>query len=227
MILIIITFIVLIYIYSLKLSHPDYPIVTYNDIKHKVKSGDLVLFVSLDTINQLYMGSYYTHIGVVYRPNPMATPVLVESFNNFKMPFYPKDFSTGVATCDLETRMNTYRGFIVYKELAKPITEQANLDFLDFIAYARANMKYDYNVVLGEVGKILFNTPFTNITNCGQFTTLILIKLNLLDLSHFKNRQKHHLVWTSNLQRVKNNYYRSPVYIYSEYFKVPIQTITS
>jgi hypothetical protein len=209
-----------IYIYSLKLTHPKYKIVTFADIQDKVKTGDMILFVSLDTVNQLFMGSYYTHLGIVYRDGDSA-PTLVESFNPHRMDFYPKEFSSGIAVCDLETRINTYRGFVLYKELAKPVSHNNISDFEEFILYATKNMKYDKDVIFGEIGKILFNTPFSNETNCGQFTALILMKLGLLDFSNFNNRQKHHLRWTSNIKKLKNNHYKEPVYVYSEYFKVP------
>lgn len=216
----IVILIMIIYVYSFKLSHPDFKIVTYDEIEHKAKSGDLILFASLDSANQLFMGSYYTHIGVVYRKDPDAIPVLIESFNNFRMQIYPEEFSSGIAICDLKTRFDTYRGFILYKELANSISEHANEDFIDFIKYAKKNIKYDYNVISNEIGKILLNTPFTNKTNCGQFTTMILMKLNLIDFSNFEDRQKHHLRFCCGLTKLKNrNYYKEPVYVYQKYFK--------
>lgn len=220
MVVVIVIILIIIYIYSLKLSHPDYKIVTYNDIKDKVKSGDMILFVSLDTINQLYMGSYYTHVGIVYKEAPESTPLLVESFNPHRMPFYPEEAETGIVACDLEHRVNSYRGFVLYKELDEPITDHANADFKQFIEYAKENMEYDKNVVLGEIGKILFNSEFNTLTNCGQFTALILMKLRLISFNNFKKRQKHHLRWVTSLTKLKNNFYKTPVYIYSEYFKI-------
>lgn len=221
MVLLIVILIICIYVYSLKLSHPDYDIVTYDSIRDKVKSGDIILFVSLDTINQLYMMSYVTHIGVIYRRDSESTPLLIESFNPYRMPFFPKEYKSGIATCDLEHRLNSYRGFILYKELAKPISDHANADFADFIEYAKENMQYDKNVISGEIGKIILNTPFSVNVNCGTFTAMILMKLNLVPFSHFKERRKHHLLWTAGLTKLRNNSYKTPVYIYSEYFKVP------
>lgn len=218
---IIVVIILIIYIYSFKFNHPDYKVVTYDIIKDKVKSGDIILFVSLDSLNQLFMGSYYTHIGVVYKKDNNSTPILVESFNNYRMDIYPDEFASGIAPCDLETRIESYRGFVLYKELANPITEHANNDFASFIEYAQKNIKYDYNVISNEIGKMLLNTEFTNKTNCGQFTALILMRLNLIDFSNFNNRQKHHLRYCCNLTKLKNrNYYKEPIYIYQSYFKM-------
>ena len=214
----VIIIIVIIYIYLIKLRHPVYKVITYNAIKDRVKSGDMILFSSLDNVNQLFMGSYYTHVGIVYRESPESKPMLIESFNPYRMPFFPKSASKGIISCDLEHRMNTYRGYILYKELQKPLSQKANVDFNEFIEYAIKNMQYDKNVITGEIGKIVFNTPFTHETNCGQFTALILMKLGLISLTHFRNRQRHHLRYVCSLDKLKNNSYKAPMYVYSEYF---------
>ena len=203
----------------IKLRHPDYKVVTYNDIKDKVKNGDMIMFSSLDNFNQIFMGSYYTHVGIVYRESSESPPMLIESFNPATMPFFPKSAKSGIILCDLEHRMSTYRGYILYKELSKPLSEKANVDFKQFIEYALKNMKYDKNVISGEIGKILFNTPFSSETNCGQFTALILIKLGLISLTNFRNRQRHHLRYVCALDKLKNNSYKTPIYVYSEYFR--------
>jgi hypothetical protein len=217
---VIIVFIIIIYIYTIKLAHPNYKIVTFDEVKDKIKTGDMVLFSSLDSINQIFMISYYTHVGIVYKDgdNP---PMLIEAFNPCRMPFYPKEFEAGVAVCDLEHRFNSYRGYILYKELTNPVSEESISDLKEFIEYARLHFKYDKDVIVGEIGKMLFNTPFSHKTNCGQLTVLILIKLGLIDFDHFTSRQKHHLRWTAKLKHLKNNSYKEPVYIYSQYFKIP------
>jgi len=194
-------------------------VVTYIDIKDNVKSGDMILFSGLDGVNQLFMGSYYTHVGIVYKESPEAAPVLIESFNPGTMTFFPKKAKSGIISCDLEHRMSTYRGYILYKELQRPLSEKANRDFREFTEYAIKNMKYDKNVIMGEIGKIVFNTPFTTETNCGQFTALILMKLGLISLENFRNRQRHHLRYVCNLEKIKNNSYKQPIYVYSEYFR--------
>lgn len=219
--IIIVLILLTLYAYNVKLDHPSYGITIYDHVKDRVKSGDMILFTSLDNYNQLLMGSYITHIGLIYRKDANSRPMFVESFNYATMPFYPKRFSSGIAICDLEHRINTYRGFVLYKELQYPISEQANNDFWDFIQYALENMKYDPSVASNEMRKIIFNEPFTNETNCGQFTTLMLLKLGLIDFWHFYNRRKHHLIWTSKLKYLINNSYKTPVYIYSQYFSIP------
>lgn len=224
--IIIVVLLVLIYIYAIKFNHPEYKVVQYRDIKNHIKTGDMILFTALDSPNQIFMISYITHVGVVYKKDADTPAILIESFNHFHERFYPDEYDTGIATSNLEHRLNSYRGYILYKELAKPVPQYANEDFAEFIKYSKENMKYDKNVVTGEVGKILFNTPFTKDTNCGQFTTLILMKLNLLDFSYFKDRQRHHLRFVTQLTHLKNNSYKVPVYVYSNYFKLPINDDT-
>jgi hypothetical protein len=216
--IIIIVVIILIYVYYVKLAHPNYKKTTWNEIKSRVKSGDILLFSALDSINQIFMGSYYTHIGVIYRETPQSTPMFVESFNPYHTPFYPKELKSGIAVVDLEHRMNTYRGYIFYKELAKPITEEQNREFWEFIKYAKEHMEYDKNVIENEIMKMVLNTPFNTKTNCGQITMLILIKMGLLGIEHFHNRRKHHLIYTAGLKRVRGNSYKTPVYVFSEYY---------
>jgi hypothetical protein len=222
----ILIFIIIIYIYLIKLAHPNYKVVTFNEIKDKLKTGDMILFSSLDSINQIFMASYYTHIGMVYRDGDKPA-MIIEAFNPNRMPFYPKEFKSGIAVCDLEHRFNTYRGYILYKELTNPLSEKNISDLEEFIEYARLHFKYDKNVISGEIGKMFFNTPFSHETNCGQLTALILMKLGLVDFDHFTSRQKHHLRWTSNLKKLKDNSYKEPVYIYSQYFKIPDSDIES
>lgn len=219
--IVIFVLIIVIYVYIIKFWHPSYKKVTYESIKNKVKTGDIILFSSLDNFNQVFMCSYYTHIGVVYRETKDSTPMIIESFNYARMPFYPKEFSSGMALCDLEHRMSTYRGYIFYKELENPISEEINKEFVNFIEFSIENMRYDPSVVSNESKKILFSEGFTTETNCGQFTTLILLKLGLIDMTHFYNTRKHHLIWTANLTNLINNSYKEPVYVYSVYFKIP------
>src|SRR6185436_6234528 len=176
--------IISIYVYAIKLAHPNYEIVTYDVIKDKLKTGDMILFSSLDSINQIFMASYYTHIGIVYR-NGDKPPMLIEAFNPYRMPVFPEACKSGITVCDLEHRFNTYRGYILYKELDKPVSEQANSDIKSFINYARTHFKYDKNVITGEISKMLFNRPYSHEVNCGQLTAMILMKLDLIEFDHF------------------------------------------
>jgi hypothetical protein len=217
--IIILLIIVISYVYYIKLAHPDFKKVVWDDIKDKVKSGDILMFSALDSLNQIYMCSYYSHIGIIYKKDKESKPMFVEAFNPYRMEFYPKEFKSGIAICDLEHRLNTYRGYIFYKELEEHISEKANLDFWDFIEYAKDNMEYDENVVETEIAKIIFNTSFSKLTNCGQFVELALIKMGLLSYENFINTRKHHLRYTCDVKELRNNRYKTPVYVFTEYFK--------
>jgi hypothetical protein len=163
--------------------------------------------------------SYITHIGVIYRKDKHSKPIFVESFNPYdKKQYHPDVLKSGIAVCDLENRINSYRGYIIYKELEKPISEHANIDFLDFIKYAKKHMEYDEFVIRNEIEKIFCNTPFANQTNCGQFTELILMKTGLLPMDNFTNRRKHHLMYTSSLTKVQNNEYKTPIFVCPNYY---------
>jgi len=212
--------ILIVWIFYIYLWHPDYDIYSYEHIKNKVKTGDLILFHALDNINPIYIGSYYGHIGMVYvDPDKPETPYLFEAFNTSGMPFYPSKFSNGIALTDLQQRLDTYRGYCFYKELAKPIDKKLIINFKDFIKYAIKNMWYNENVVDNFIKKIFFNERLKKGTNCGEIVYMSLIKLGLISQEHIYNNRFHHLLWLSNVKEVKNNIYLEPVYVLANYFK--------
>ena len=48
-----------------------------DDLKHKFKTGDIILFHALDNINPIFIGTYFGHIGIVYIHN--GEPYLFEA----------------------------------------------------------------------------------------------------------------------------------------------------
>lgn len=212
---------VIIWIYYIYLSHPKYETFQYDDLKGRYKTGDIILFHGLDNINPIFIGTYYGHIGIVYvDPDKAdAKPQIFEAFSTGGMPFYPKEYSNGIALADLEHRLNSYRGYAFYKELAHPIDVDLQRGFKELIQYAMNNMQYNEEVISNGINKLLLNESLHNQTNCGELVYLSLIKLNVIPYEKIQENNKHHLAWLSGVSRLENNAYREPVYILANYFK--------
>lgn len=212
--------IIIIWIYYIYLNHPNFKVVQYASIRHKFKTGDLILFHALDNLNPIFTGSYYGHIGIVYLDpdTPNAKPQIFEAFRPSGMPFYPKKFKNGISLACLKQRLNSYRGYCFYKELETPISKELQRDFRSLIDYALSNMEYRNDVVINGIEKLLFGDCLRNGTNCGELVYLSLIKLGILPENALDENRKHHLIYTSQLKQTSTNRYLTPVYVLSSYF---------
>jgi hypothetical protein len=215
---IIIFIILIIWYWNFIHNHPKFPKIKYSDLNPK--TGDLVLFHGLDNMNAAFIGCYYTHIGIVYRESATSRPYIFEAWNQKHEILYPKEVSNGMAFVDLENRLNSYRGYVFYKPLAKPVSKQANLYLRDFINWAMNNMKYNPDVFRNGINKMLFNDPLRIGTNCGEIVYLSLIKLGLLNISKFKKNRRYHLRDMCYLINTDaNNWYLPISYVWQNYFK--------
>lgn len=220
-----IIFVFLVYIWYVNFNHPIAESLEYKDIKDKVKTGDLILFHGLDNPISIGIGSYYTHIGIVYIDPDTKHPYIFEAFNYDRMPFYPDKCERGIIVADLEHRLDSYRGYCFYKELNKPIEDVELLyGFQEFIDYALKNMYYETAIFSSAFGKILCNNSLTNGTNCGELVYLSLIKLGLIPYDYINSNRAHHILWLCKLTTLpptptnSGYYYNKPVYILSNYF---------
>jgi hypothetical protein len=153
----------------------------------------------------------------VYK-EPNGELLLFEAFNNRTTPYYNKEHKNGVILADLENRIKTYKGYVFYKELAKPVKKELQTGFKNFIDYAINNMKYTDNIVTNFTKKIIINEELHTETNCGELVYLSLIKLGLLPSSCLDNNRKHHLVITAYITDLNDNKYKEPVYVLNNYF---------
>ena len=176
------------------LNHPQFVVKKYIDIAPNVKTGDLIMFRGLDNAHSLFIGCYYTHIGIVWidPEDPNQMPMIFEAFNPKTMQFAPVETPNGITLSQLEHRMNTYRGYCFYKELEHPITDiNILMGFKDYIKYCQENMYYEGNVICSGLSKIIGNDHLRINTNCGEFTYMCLIKLGLLSDEYIENNRKH------------------------------------
>ncbi len=212
--------VIMIWIYFTLLLHPRFKSYEYEEIKHRFKTGDIILFHALDNINPIFIGCYYGHIGMVYidPDDEKAEPQIFEAFNTTNMPFYPPEYSNGIALANLKHRLNSYRGYCFYKELEKPLDIRKQRKFKEFINYALKSMYYNESVVSNAIKKIILNDKLRIGTNCGELVYISLIKLGLLDENYIYENRRHHLLWLSKINEVNDNIYIKPVYVLSNYF---------
>ena len=190
-------------------NHPKLKSELYDNLSFK--TGDIILFHAYDNINPVFIGSYWGHIGVVYNDidddNP---PLLFEAARTSSMKYCPEYNKSGIMITDLKTRLEKYPGLIACKFLKTPIDDDKIRNFKDFMKYAKTNMYYHDNVIESGINK-LFGEKLHNGTNCGEITTLSLIKLGLLNKSVLDKNICHHLKYTANIKNVNDNEYSNPI----------------
>lgn len=173
-----------------------------NDI---LKTGDLILFKAYNNINSLFHGSYFGHIGIVYKPKGQQ-PMLFEANGIEFTPLKPHHNKNGVFLTPLADRVKKYKGRCYIKPLAKELNINHD-EFLSFIEWCIQNMYYDYNVIISGISKYVNARNFDLRTDCAQIIFITLIKLGLLDPSELDKKILNHLIYLSDLKKIKDNEY--------------------
>jgi hypothetical protein len=211
----IIVIIIIIWIYWIYLNHPTFNNITYEELKPRFKTGDIILFHALDNINPIFIGSYFGHIGIVYvdPDDPNKIPYLFEAAGTKKMCLGKHNNPRGIFFSKLDDRLRRYKGYTFYKELSHPIDPAICRGFKNFINFAYINMYYEYNVVSSGIKKGTIEKCSLN-TNCGEIVFLSLIKLGMLSKSDYYNNTFHYLLKTAHIKDLLNGYYyNEPLYI--------------
>ena len=217
-----IVLIIVVWCWTFLLNHPNAKKLNYADIADSCKTGDLILFHALDNINALFIGGYYTHVGIVYRATQRSRPYIFEAWNPTESDRHPADIARGIALSDLENRIQSYRGYVFYKPLIYPVPQELSCGFYTFIKWALANMHYHTRVISNGASKLLLNDGLRVGTNCGELVYLSLIKLGLLNQDRIRENRKHHLNWVCSLANTDNgNAYAAPLYLWQDYFLLP------
>lgn len=206
------------WIWYICFNHPGYEEVNYQSLIHKFKTGDIILFHAIDNLNTAIIGSYYGHIGIVYKKNNKL--YIFEAFKYNKNKNYLNCNFNGVELSDLENRLKTYKGYCFYKELAKPVSVKNVENFEHFMKYALNNMRYQKNVIFHGIDKILCGGYLGEDTNCGELAYLSLISLGVLPSYYYHINKRHHLKYLANMTHTEggNNFYKKPYYITFKYF---------
>jgi hypothetical protein len=165
------------------------------------KSGDLIIFKAQNNFNALWLGSYYTHIGIVYESN--GELLIFEANGLEHMPARPEHFKKGILLTQLLPRIKQYKGRVFLKPLKYAITEEQQALFADFIKFAHEKFYYDTRVIHRRIQNLIGTRTVDYRTDCGEMLFYLLVKLKMLEPSG----NVCHLHKLSILTTVKNNEY--------------------
>jgi hypothetical protein len=212
-IIIVILIILILWIIWMRLIHPKVETKNLDELlkNNRFKTGDIILFHSLDNIYSVFIG-YYTHCGIIYidPDDPSRTPYLFEAIGppdanaNVLANEIPRN---GICICKLEDRLRRYKGYVYYKQLSEPIPQLICEEFKKFIGFARNHMFYDYNFHSMVIHKFMMRNKCSINTNCGELVFLSLIRLRLLPDKTYNEKISHHLLWISRLKNLTGKYH--------------------
>lgn len=203
--LIIVLFICIFWTWYMLANHPNLLRKPFNELKFK--TGDMILFHAYDNINPVFIGSYWGHVGIVYKnPDTRDPPVLFEAARTSKMNNCPEYNKKGIMITDLKSRLEKYPGLIACKFLNKPVNIDIVRGMPELMDYAKTYMYYNDNVIYNGLRK-KNGEKLNNATNCGELLVLSLIKLGLLPENILDEKIAHHLLYVVKLTQLQNNYY--------------------
>ena len=190
---------------------PDMNRVMYENVDFK--TGDMILFHAYDNINPVFIGTFWGHVGIVYKdPDANGRPVIFEAAKTSEMKRCPDYNKHGIMITDLQTRLEKYPGVIACKILNNPINNNVIRGFTDLMEYSKKNMEY-YDDVFHNAIKKKLGDRINKYTNCGEMTLLSLIKLGLVPGNILDENMAHHLHYVTNIKQLQNNYYHDPIEI--------------
>ena len=217
-IFIIIVIIILFWYWFMIWAYPNLEYVSLENLlkTKRLKTGDLICFKPYNNKYSLFMCSFYSHIGIIYvdPTDKNQTPYLFEATN---AKYYSKKNwcpPNGIVLSEAKVRLSKYKGCLVYKELNQEISYLSQLDFKNFIKWAKNHMYYDINVVGTAFKKGILRCRCNLNTNCGELVFLSLVKLGLLSMEDYDQGTFHHLLWMCRIKNLNHGFfYYNPKYI--------------
>lgn len=215
-IILIVLMIVLIMLYRSTIAVPNMPTIRYKKLRSekRFKTGDIILFHAVDNCYPLIIGEYYGHVAVVWvdPDDPDKTPYVFEAARTKGLNLEAEHNTNGIFLSPLDNRFNKYRGYMMYRELAKPIDEKIVRNFKEFIEYSLSHMRYDDNYIPIAICHKLGHGCDNN-TNCAELVFLSMIKLGLLPLEAYDWCLGNYLSWVNHTRVFKKNRYLDDVYM--------------
>lgn len=186
----------LIYVIYMQYTHPNVKSMLLEDFPWK--TGDLVLFHAYDNFNAVFVGSYYTHCGMVVIQNDI--PMLFEANGIEHMTLLDHHPKNGIFYSPLIPRLQKYKGKIFVKPCLHNIDEDRIRALQDFIEYAKKNFQYDIRVFINGIKKYLGLKRCDFQTDCGQIVFLAMLCLGILPLEEYNKPIAHHLRYVVNAE---------------------------
>jgi len=180
-------------------------------------TGDLILFKACNNANAIFIGSYYTHVGIVYKKD--GKDYIFEANGIEKMPLREHHNKRGIFVSPLKERVAKYKGYCWVKKLkinknrmSKGETyykiAKYNLEkFEEFMHFAVDNFHYEYNVFASALKKFFGIEKCNFGTNCGELVFLSMIMLGLVSPEEYEKNRLHYLIDVCNLTDTGHNGY--------------------
>lgn len=150
------------------------------------KTGDLVLFKSLQSHHKIFSNSYFSHIGIIIMMDNV--PTVLELQKTYEM--QGATYTGGVKLYSLEERVKFYtEGAICIKPINKPLDSKRLTLLPEIINWAK-NVQYTNNdgnlwlteYCIGNIWDSATEFPF----DCAKFIASILNKLHLFNKEDLK-----------------------------------------
>lgn len=203
--ILVVTILLIWYVYALQYSPIGKPKMFLDDVLHKFKTGDIILFKAYDNFNSLMHTSYYGHMGIVYVGEDNI-PMLFEANGIDTMPLKDHHSRSGIFFTPVVDRIKKYKGRVCWKRLNHPITTSTASSFREFIDYCLNNMYYDMGVISAGFKKYFGFKRCGLGTNCGDIVFLSLIKLGLISIDEYDIPRIHHLKYVVGIESLLDGY---------------------
>lgn len=180
---------VIVYVWNMQYNHPQTPKLLLEQFPWK--TGDLVLFHAYDNFNATFIGSYFTHCGIVVMDNDV--PMLFEANGIENMTLLDHHPKNGIFYSELIPRLQKYKGKTFVRPCLVDIEPSREEALKEFIHYAKQTFYYDIKVFMNGLKKYLGLKRCDHATDCGQITFLSMLCLGILPLEEYNKPIAHHL----------------------------------
>lgn len=158
----------------------------YSDVRHMLKTGDLVFFSGegfVSNLIKIVTRSQWSHVGMVVRLDELDSVLLWESTTLSNAEDIDGTYKHGVQLVSLSDRINLYRGEVAYRLIDFDRTPEQ----LSALGALRAELKdRPYERSLSELVESAFdwfgpeNTPDLSSCFCSEIVAAALQKIGLL-----------------------------------------------
>lgn len=207
--------IIILYIYLIQFKFYEYEEVFLDDLI--LKTGDIILFKAYNNFNAIFIGSYYTHIGIIIMINNI--PMLFEANGIEKLPLLPHHNKNGIFMTPAKERIAKYKGKCYLKRLKNSLSPLQENNMKKFTDFAIKNMYYNYNVFFSSFKKLINVEKCNYGTNCGELVFLSLIVAGIIDKKKYDECIWHHLRYVCNITNTDYNEYLPLIDIIDHPFK--------